>query len=129
MGDTISEIRDDIAEYRALCERFTELVRRDNVGLPDCYGPHAKKLKARAAGIAGAQLTDSERAFATGDFNGDEPPHLASFSFDDVIEFANAAGITFEAMRGALLDIAAAWERATEATSKLRARQAEALTK
>ena len=47
MGDTLSEIADDIDEYLALCKQFSEPVQRDH-GSPDCYGPHVRSLKERA---------------------------------------------------------------------------------
>lgn len=73
-----------------------------------------------------AELTDSERGFAAGDFNG-EPPRLASFSFDDVNDFVHSDGITYELLEGAVLDIAAAWQRSRDAQTKLLNREADAL--
>lgn len=52
MGSIMSAIRDDIAEYEALCDKYVEAVQRrpDAYGnmLPDCYGDHAAGLKFRA---------------------------------------------------------------------------------
>lgn len=62
MGDTLSEIRDDIDEYRELCRRFAEPVQFKHHS-PDCYGDHAKLLKQRAS------LSDSLGGYAAGDFN------------------------------------------------------------
>lgn len=51
MSDLLSAIRDDINEYKRLCDLYGEQVQysRDNYGIEiaDCYGEHAKSLKKR----------------------------------------------------------------------------------
>lgn len=51
MGDSMKAISEDIAEYEELCARHGKSVAmtRDAHGhlLPDCYGAHARSLKAR----------------------------------------------------------------------------------
>jgi hypothetical protein len=46
MGSIMSAISDDIQEYRDLCDRYGERIQHSH-GSPDCYGEHAKQLKAR----------------------------------------------------------------------------------
>lgn len=46
MGSVMSAIRDDEAEYEALCARYGEPVQWRNGGA-DCYGKHADNLRAR----------------------------------------------------------------------------------
>lgn len=46
MGSIMSAIRDDIAEYEALCKHYGEEVQYKHSS-PDCYGKHADALKER----------------------------------------------------------------------------------
>lgn len=46
MSDIISAIHSDMKDYEYLCEKYGEKVKYSNWE-PDCYGPHAKKLKER----------------------------------------------------------------------------------
>ena len=46
MGSVMSAIRDDEAEYEALCKRYGEPVQWTHGGA-DCYGAHADSLRAR----------------------------------------------------------------------------------
>ncbi len=51
MGNILSAIRDDINEYKSLCEQFNEPIQysMDAYGYksPDCYGKHAQTLTDR----------------------------------------------------------------------------------
>ncbi|MDE2001644.1 MAG: hypothetical protein KGI60_03735 [Patescibacteria group bacterium] len=47
MSDLMKAIDDDMNAYVELCRRYNEEVR-DKDSSPDCYGKHAKALKARA---------------------------------------------------------------------------------